>query len=797
VGDPTDVQTFESLDDFGATIRIRLWRKPGSPAIPGSQLLAEFHRMLVSYWHPKLRDAKSRLHSLQVAATNRLAESATTALLLDHAIVSVFFMDLDKFRVVNNTLGEPEGDRVILEFASILDKSCRSKAVVLHRGGDEFVVLHPASNPVESLTLARNLMRAVNEFNFNVNDIEIRMSTGIRVASSQDAQTTYKELEAQAELALKPRHGDVDASRDTKRRNRASLATQKGAQPIPPRSLRAELLATTIVQALTGRSCPFASPWLNLVSTQMSLRAQSGELDLDSELGDLLKWIHPERSDGPGLDDGVLAAGAAFDTILDANPRFSTADILFAVAHGLFHAAFVSSGARPMPTAAARTSLEIRAASSGAALVLAEGDRVLASLPTPAGARSPDSIRIGYFPSFPSGGPVNPLGTKRSLLVRIGHTRGGLPDSLFADVVTVDDRPTRGGGLPDFWEATVARVIADVASNPNISNVYVLGDTAAAVQTVTRLQNAAEWQGDAGRIEYKTGMPQADIIAAAQRLQGHVKVESTEKELLEDLAAALCEERKMWPVVTSTIVGQHRRLRRELRTDGMALNISDGCRVESVAEAYPAVVEILRTRDGETVRDQAGSQLRELLDFRVHLTKPSQDRIPAFYQADRQSLNEYFQREFLSSEGLFAKSFTKTHQLEAVLNHLVKCLSSPERPSTRRAILVVPHEVQQSQDDVTPLGLVSVQVFPRPGQGRVRLHFSFAWRTVEVLVGFPYSLYGSVSYAEHVTQLIQDRLPQGQLVELAEVSYVAHSLHMFLDAYGQNIARRIVDDASV
>jgi hypothetical protein len=103
-----------------------------------------------------------------------------------------------------------------------------------------------------------------------------------------------------------------------------------------------------------------------------------------------------------------------------------------------------------------------------------------------------------------------------------------------------------------------------------------------------------------------------------------------------------------------------------------------------------------------------------------------------------------------------------------------------------------------SGDDVAPLGLVCVRVVPRISATKLRFDFSFVWRTVEVLVGFPYSLYGSVKFSEHLTSLLRKNLPtDGNPIEMGEVSYTAQSLHMFTDEYGQIIARRIVNNASL
>jgi hypothetical protein len=55
-----------------------------------------------------------------------------------------------------------------------------------------------------------------------------------------------------------------------------------------------------------------------------------------------------------------------------------------------------------------------------------------------------------------------------------------------------------------------------------------------------------------------------------------------------------------------------------------------------------------------------------------------------------------------------------------------------------------------------------------------------------------------VKYSEQLTNLLKERLsPEvARQIEFGTVSYIAHSLHFFLDDYGQNIARQIVDEAS-
>jgi hypothetical protein len=123
--------------------------------------------------------------------------------------------------------------------------------------------------------------------------------------------------------------------------------------------------------------------------------------------------------------------------------------------------------------------------------------------------------------------------------------------------------------------------------------------------------------------------------------------------------------------------------------------------------------------------------------------------------------------------------------------------SPSKRYATRRAILVIPH-VTHPDTDLSPLGLVSVRIGPKFHGDVTKVNFSFTWRTVEALVGFPYSIYGSVQFANFISEKIKISLPNdiARKTSMGTVTYIAHSLHLFDDIYTQNIARRIVDDSS-
>ena len=199
----------------------------------------------------------------------------------------------------------------------------------------------------------------------------------------------------------------------------------------------------------------------------------------------------------------------------------------------------------------------------------------------------------------------------------------------------------------------------------------------------------------------------------------------------------------------------------------------------------------------EIIIDQAGQQIHELIDFKVLLINPLNQSIPDFYSNEEDSLKRYFEKEFLDvKNGLFGKVFEENNQLTQVLQHSVDAITRTPPYATRRSILVVPHKTNEG---ISPLGLVSIRIISRYANEKIILHYSFTWRSVEALVGFPYSIYGSVMFGDYLTKRIKTMLPEPirNNVEMGFVSYIAHSLHLFSDEYSQNIARSIISDASL
>jgi len=128
---------------------------------------------------------------------------------LDYALASggalrstVLFVDLDRFKWVNDTLGHAAGDAVLVETANRLSALVRPGDLVTRVGGDEFVVLLRELHRAEDATdVAGRVVEALREpMRIDGHDVTVCASVGISIGSSRD-DTAHQRL-ADADSAM-------------------------------------------------------------------------------------------------------------------------------------------------------------------------------------------------------------------------------------------------------------------------------------------------------------------------------------------------------------------------------------------------------------------------------------------------------------------------------------------------------------------------------------------------------------------------------------------------------------------
>ena len=116
--------------------------------------------------------------------------------------LSLLYIDLDKFKQVNDTLGHPIGDLLLQEVAHRLKQCVRESDTVGRIGGDEFLVLLNGTPQSDQALLIAEKIRAALDRPFDLAGHRVHISPSIGVASYPTHSDEYKQLIRVADEAM-------------------------------------------------------------------------------------------------------------------------------------------------------------------------------------------------------------------------------------------------------------------------------------------------------------------------------------------------------------------------------------------------------------------------------------------------------------------------------------------------------------------------------------------------------------------------------------------------------------------
>lgn len=118
--------------------------------------------------------------------------------------VSLLMMDLDKFKMVNDTYGHASGDEVLHEFARRISNDIRNIDLAARFGGEEFVVVMPETNLEYAHFVAERLRRSIADEPFEISGSEepIQITVSIGLAISGETHSSSSRLLVAADQAL-------------------------------------------------------------------------------------------------------------------------------------------------------------------------------------------------------------------------------------------------------------------------------------------------------------------------------------------------------------------------------------------------------------------------------------------------------------------------------------------------------------------------------------------------------------------------------------------------------------------
>ncbi len=115
--------------------------------------------------------------------------------------LSMLFLDLDNFKVINDTLGHPQGDAVLKTLAAYLQGAVRHADVVCRYGGEEFVLLMPHTPPPQAMVMAERLRQRISELTIPLPERDLQFTVSIGVAGLKEGMSGADLLD-EADAAL-------------------------------------------------------------------------------------------------------------------------------------------------------------------------------------------------------------------------------------------------------------------------------------------------------------------------------------------------------------------------------------------------------------------------------------------------------------------------------------------------------------------------------------------------------------------------------------------------------------------
>ncbi|OFI06773.1 cyclic di-GMP phosphodiesterase response regulator RpfG [Clostridium acetireducens DSM 10703] len=92
--------------------------------------------------------------------------------------VGIIMCDIDGLKIINDTLGHSEGDKILIEAALVLKNACSNKYPVARIGGDEFAISIENCTDKKIENLNKNIQNSVDEYNSKNLDFHLSISTG-------------------------------------------------------------------------------------------------------------------------------------------------------------------------------------------------------------------------------------------------------------------------------------------------------------------------------------------------------------------------------------------------------------------------------------------------------------------------------------------------------------------------------------------------------------------------------------------------------------------------------------------
>ena len=150
---------FSIFSCLGLLVGWLLYKFPGSIVMQAEAKIKEvFYKLSYLSYHDQLTGLPNRLKF-----NNYLSELLKQAV-IDKKKVAVMFLDLDRFKLINDTMGHDKGDAALKQASRRLRACLRNNDVIARVGGDEFTIILPHITEIKEIsTIAKRIISSLSE----------------------------------------------------------------------------------------------------------------------------------------------------------------------------------------------------------------------------------------------------------------------------------------------------------------------------------------------------------------------------------------------------------------------------------------------------------------------------------------------------------------------------------------------------------------------------------------------------------------------------------------------------------
>jgi len=134
---------------------------------------------------------------------NRTLEIEIARSTRHHSSLSLIFMDVDHFKMINDNYGHLIGSKLLVELGQLLIRSLRAIDIVARYGGDEFVIVLPQTSPPSAIQIAERIRKSIEQNVFLKKEgYSLRVTASFGVASFPESAKSKEDLLRLADEAM-------------------------------------------------------------------------------------------------------------------------------------------------------------------------------------------------------------------------------------------------------------------------------------------------------------------------------------------------------------------------------------------------------------------------------------------------------------------------------------------------------------------------------------------------------------------------------------------------------------------